>query len=103
MISKGYLYYLLRVKYSSSETPTLESVLVVCEFPKVFPEDLPGAPPEKEIDFGIDLLLDTQPISIPPYIMAPVELKELKGQLRDLLDKVSSYLVFHHGVHQCCS
>ena len=41
-----------------------------------------------EIDYGIDLLLDTQPISIPPYRMSPVELKELKEQLKDLLDKV---------------
>ncbi|WMV50937.1 hypothetical protein MTR67_044322 [Solanum verrucosum] len=56
-------------------------------FPEVFPEDLPGVPPEREIDFGIDLLPDTQPISIPPYRMAPAELKELKEQLKDFLDK----------------
>ena len=47
MISKGYLYHLVRVKDSSLETPTLESVPVVCEFPEVFPEDLPGVAPEK--------------------------------------------------------
>ena len=41
----------------------------------------------KEIDFEIDLLPNTQPISIPPYRMAPAELKELKEQLKDLLDK----------------
>ena len=71
MISKGYLYHLVRVKDSSLETPSLESVQVVYEFPEVFPKDLPGVPPEREIDFGIDLLPDTQPISIPPYRMAP--------------------------------
>ncbi|KAH0633386.1 hypothetical protein KY284_036172 [Solanum tuberosum] len=87
IISKGYLYHLVRVKDSSSETPTLESVPVVNEFPEVFPEDLPGVSPEREINFGIDLLLDTHPISIPPYRKAPVELKELKEQLKDLLDK----------------
>ncbi|KAH0692437.1 hypothetical protein KY285_019534 [Solanum tuberosum] len=87
MISKGYLYHLVRVKNSSSESPTLKSVPVVSEFPKVFPEDLPGVSPEWEIDFGIDLLPDTQPISIPPYRMAPTELKELKEQLKDFLDK----------------
>ncbi|KAH0768574.1 hypothetical protein KY285_004445 [Solanum tuberosum] len=73
-----------------SETPPLESVPVVREFLEVFPDDMPGIPPEREIDFGIDLLPDTQPISIPPYRMAPVELKklkELKEQLKDLLDK----------------
>ncbi len=87
MISKGYIYHLILVKDSNSETPTLESVPVVNEFPEVFPEDLPRVPPEREIDFGIDLLPDTQPISIPPYRMAPAELKELKEQLKDLLDK----------------
>ncbi|XP_070018211.1 uncharacterized protein [Nicotiana sylvestris] len=46
-----------------------------------------GLPPIREIDFGIDLLPDTQPISIPPYRMAPAELRELKKQLQDLLDK----------------
>ncbi|KAH0633225.1 hypothetical protein KY284_036011 [Solanum tuberosum] len=86
MISKGYLYHLVWVKDSSSETPTLELVLVVNDFPKVFPEDLPGVPPEREIDFGIDFLPDTQPISIPPYRMASAELKKLKEHLKDLLD-----------------
>ncbi|KAH0728110.1 hypothetical protein KY284_003975 [Solanum tuberosum] len=70
-----------------SETPSLESVSIVNEFPKVFPNDLPGIPPEQEIDFSIDLLPDTQPISILPYRITLAELKELKGQLNDLLDK----------------
>ncbi|KAH0642194.1 hypothetical protein KY290_033794 [Solanum tuberosum] len=54
---------------------------------KVISKELPRVPPKREIDFGIDLLPDTQPISIPPYSMAPDELKELKEQLKDLLDK----------------
>ena len=91
MISKGYLYHLVEVKDSSLETLTLESVPIVYEFQEIFLEDLPRVPPEREIDFGIDLLPYTQPISIPPYIMALAELKELKEQLKDL--------VFHHGVH----
>ena len=60
---------------------------IVNEFLDVFPEDLPGVPPLREIDFGIDLEPDTRPISIPPYRMAPAELKELKLQLKDLTDK----------------
>ena len=71
MISKSYLYHLVQVKDSSLENPSLESVLVVCEFPKVFPKDLPGVFPESEIDFGIDLLPDIKPISVSPYRMAP--------------------------------
>ena len=78
VISKGYLYHLVRVKDSSSETPILESVLVVSVFPEVFLEDLYGLSLEKEINFKIDFLLDTHPISMPPYRMAPAELKELK-------------------------
>ena len=54
---------------------------------EVFPNDLLGIPPEREIDFGIDLLSDKSPISIPPYRMAPAELKDLRVQLKDLLDK----------------
>ncbi|XP_069152714.1 uncharacterized protein [Solanum lycopersicum] len=85
-ISKEYLYHLVRVKYSSSRTPTLESIPVVCEFSKVFPEYLLGVPPKWQIELGIDLLPDTQNISITPYRMVPAELKELKEQLKDLLD-----------------
>ncbi|KAH0710889.1 hypothetical protein KY284_012316 [Solanum tuberosum] len=87
MISKGCIYHLVRVMDDESEAPSLESVPVVNEFLEVFPDDLPDIPPEREIDFGIDLLPDTQPTSIPPYKMALAELKELKEQLRDLLDK----------------
>ncbi|KAH0747210.1 hypothetical protein KY285_008867 [Solanum tuberosum] len=78
---------LVMVRDTNSETSSLELVPVVNEFPKVFPDDLPDISPESEIDFGIDLLPDMQPISIPPYRMALAELKELKEQLRDLLDK----------------
>ena len=57
------------------------------QFQDVFPEELPGMPPYKKIKFYIDLVLNTQPMSIAPYRMALIELKELKGQLQDLLDK----------------
>ncbi|XP_075076520.1 uncharacterized protein LOC142163162 [Nicotiana tabacum] len=87
IISKGYIYHLVRVKDADAQIPTLQSVPIVNEFPEVFPKDLPGIPPDREIDFGIDLLPGTKPISILPYRMAPAELKELKVQLKDLLDK----------------
>ena len=57
------------------------------EFPDVFPEDLLGLPPDREGEFVIDLVLGTAPISKPPYIMAPLELEELKKQIQELLDK----------------
>ncbi|KAH0706063.1 hypothetical protein KY285_010594 [Solanum tuberosum] len=83
MMSKGYICHLVRVRNIDAEPPTLQSIPVVNEFP----EDLPGLPPEREIEFGIDVIPDTQPISIPPYRMAQVELRELKEQLKDLLEK----------------
>ena len=53
----------------------------------MFPEDLLGFPPEREINLEIDLLPDTKTISISPYRMTPADLKELKELLKDLLDK----------------
>ncbi|XP_075076822.1 uncharacterized protein LOC142163434 [Nicotiana tabacum] len=76
MISKGYIYHLVQVKDADAQIPTLKSVPIVNDFPEVFPEDLPGVSPDREIDFGIDLLPGTKPISIPPYRMAPAELKD---------------------------
>ena len=58
--------------------------MIVREFLDVFPADLSGMPPDRDIDFCIDLEPDTRPtrpISIPPYRMAPAELRELKAQL----------------------
>jgi len=59
----------------------------VSDFPEVFLDDLLGVTPEREIDFGIDILPDTHTIYIPPCRMAPAELKELKEQLKDLQDR----------------
>jgi len=87
LISKGCLYHLVRVKDVKFETLTIQLVNIVNEFSNVFPEDLSRVPPDKEIEFGIDLFPDTHLISILPYRMAPAELKELKEQLKDLLDK----------------
>ena len=61
--------------------------MIVHEFLDVFPADLLGMPPDREMDFCIDLELGTRPISIPPYRMAPAELRELKAQLQELLSK----------------
>ena len=62
MISKVCLYHIVRVQDLDYEIPPIESVPVVSEFLEVFPNDLPGIPPEWEIDFGIDLIPDTNPI-----------------------------------------
>ena len=59
MISKGCVYHLVHVKDSSFEYPSVEIVPVVNEYSDIFPEDLPGIPPQRKIDFDIDLLPDT--------------------------------------------
>ena len=73
MFSKGCLYYIVRVQDLDFKVPSIESVPIVSEYPEVFPNELPGIPPEWEIDFGMDLLSDINPISIPPYWMEPAE------------------------------
>ena len=65
----------------------LEDILVIKEFHDMFLEELPGLPPEREVDLVIEVLHGTVPISRAPYCMAPTKLKELKTQLQELLDK----------------
>ena len=60
---------------------------MACEFLDVFPEELPGLPPHREIEFCINVVSDTAHVSMPPYRMASVELRELKEQLQELLVK----------------
>jgi hypothetical protein len=68
-------------------TIQLENIPVVCEYPYVFPDDLPGMPLDRDIEFIIELQPGTAPISKRPYRMPPKELAELKNQLQELLDK----------------
>jgi hypothetical protein len=65
----------------------IQDFLVVCEFLDVFPEDLPGLPLERDVEFLIELKLGMAPISRRSYRMPPNELAELKTQLQDLLGK----------------
>lgn len=87
MISNRCIYDLVRVEDDTSKVPSIESFPLVNEFPDDFFDELPSVPPKREIDLGIDLLQDTQLILIPPYWMAPVELKNLMEQSRDFLVK----------------
>jgi hypothetical protein len=68
-------------------TVQLENIPVVCEYPDVFPDGLPGIPPDRDVEFVIELQPGTAPISKRPYRMPPKELAELKNQLQELLDK----------------
>ena len=60
---------------------------MVCEYEDVFPNELPGLPPHRDVEFFIELHLGTSPISMTPHRRAPIELQEFKVQLQELLDK----------------
>ncbi|XP_074559895.1 uncharacterized protein LOC141815930, partial [Curcuma longa] len=88
MLSKGHTGFLAYVvDTTQAKEQKLEDVRVVWDYPDVFPDELPGLAPDREIEFGIELVPGTNPISKAPYRMAPAELKELQVQLQELLDK----------------
>ena len=81
LVQRGCLAYLAHIRDTSIETPMLESIPVVSEFSEVFPTNFSGLPLDRDIVFCIDVEPGTRPIYIPPYHMAPAEVKELKEQL----------------------
>ncbi|GKD99547.1 putative reverse transcriptase domain-containing protein, partial [Tanacetum coccineum] len=72
---------------NESEEKQLEDKLTVRDFPKLFPENLPGLPPTRQVEFQIDLVLGAAPVARTPYRLAPTELQELSTQLQELSDK----------------
>ncbi|KAL0544215.1 hypothetical protein IC582_019328 [Cucumis melo] len=87
LLRKGCTSFLANVVVMQREKLKPEDVSMVKEFLDVFPDDLSGLPPDREIEFTIELLPGIAPISQAPYKMAPSELKELKVQLQKLVDK----------------
>ena len=77
-LRKGYEAFLAFILDSKREQVNFENIHVIREFPDVFPEELPGVPPEREVDLSIEVVQGTTPISRAPYLMALIELKELK-------------------------
>ncbi|XP_050909064.1 uncharacterized protein LOC127122826 [Lathyrus oleraceus] len=78
---------LLVLTKESSNNLSVTQILIVCEFPEVFPEDVTSLSPEKEVELSIDLIPDMAQISVSLYRMALIELRELKNQLEELLTK----------------
>ena len=87
MLKKGCKGYLATSRDTQQGELKLEDIFVVREFLDVFLEDLSGLPPDRKIEFSIDLLSGSSPVSKTLYRMAPAELRELKEQLQELLDK----------------
>ena len=74
----------VELQLNSMKEVKLEDIPVVNEFQDVFPKELPGMPPDREIEFTIDLIPGTAPIAQPPYKMGPKESVELKAQIDEL-------------------
>ncbi|GKD28482.1 hypothetical protein Tco_1239260 [Tanacetum coccineum] len=76
-----------QVMEKKSDEKRLEDIPVVREFPEVFPEDLPGLPPVRQVEFQIDLIPGVTPVARAPYRLTPSELQELSNQLQELSDR----------------
>ena len=87
MVRKGCEAYLAYMIDTVQARPSVSDIPTVSDSPDVFPEEFPGLPPQREIEFAIDVVPGATPASVTPYRMAPLELKELKLQLQELLDK----------------
>ena len=87
MVRKGCESYFAYVIDTVKARPSVSDIPTVSDFPDVFLEELPGLPPQRKIEFAIDVVPGATLASITPYQMAPVELKELKLQLQELLEK----------------
>nr|GEU75719.1 reverse transcriptase domain-containing protein [Tanacetum cinerariifolium] len=86
-----------------SEEKRLEDVLIVRDFPKVFPEDFPGLPPTRQVEFQIDLVTGAAPVARSMYHSAPLEMKELSTQLQELSNKGLQDPISHLGELRFCS
>ena len=87
MDRKGCEAYLAYVIDAKKVEPSLSDIPTVSDYPDVFSEELPGLPPQREIEFAIYFVQGATPTSITPYRRAPVELNELKLKLQELLEK----------------
>ncbi|GJT32145.1 putative reverse transcriptase domain-containing protein [Tanacetum coccineum] len=90
-VAKGCQVFLAQIsakkEEDKSERKQIEDVPIVRDFPEVFPEDLPGLPPTRPVEFQIDLIPGAAPVARAPYRLAPSEMKELSEQLQELSDK----------------
>nr|GEY32078.1 putative reverse transcriptase domain-containing protein [Tanacetum cinerariifolium] len=87
LLSHGCEGFLATIHDTTSDFPSIHDQPIVSEFPDVFPDELPGIPPVYEVEFNIELILGAEPIYKAPYRMALIELKELKDQLQELLER----------------
>nr|GFA83748.1 putative reverse transcriptase domain-containing protein [Tanacetum cinerariifolium] len=86
-IERGSQLFIAQVMEKEPAKKQLQDVPVICNFPKVFPDDLPGLPPPRQVEFRIELIPGAAPVARVAYRLAPFELKELSNQLKELSEK----------------
>ncbi|GKE28383.1 hypothetical protein Tco_1443767, partial [Tanacetum coccineum] len=86
-IERGSQLFLAQVTKKEPSKKQLQDVLVIRNFPKVFPDDFPGLPTPRQVEFRIELVPGAAHVAHAPYCLAPSELKEFSDQLKELLEK----------------
>ncbi|GJR07624.1 putative reverse transcriptase domain-containing protein [Tanacetum coccineum] len=108
-VDRGCHLFLAHVTEKKSKEKRLEDVPIIRDFPEVFPEEFPGLPPLRQVEFQIDLVSGAAPVAHAPYRLAPSEMRELSVQLQELLEKgfihlssspVYSKIDLRSGYHQ---
>ncbi|GKB65657.1 putative reverse transcriptase domain-containing protein [Tanacetum coccineum] len=86
-----FLIQMMKIGETKAPERRIKDVPVVRDFPEVFPEELPGLPPTRQVEFHIELIPEGAPVARAPYRLVPAEMKELAEQLKELSDKVNNY------------
>ncbi|XP_071699687.1 uncharacterized protein [Rutidosis leptorrhynchoides] len=85
-LSKGCESFLAYVVDGKKEKKVIDDIPIVLEFPEVFPDELPGLPPIREVEYKIELVPGATPVAKAPYRLAPSEIREMMSQIQELLD-----------------
>ncbi|KAI3795130.1 hypothetical protein L1987_37776 [Smallanthus sonchifolius] len=86
-LRKKCVAFLAHIVERKDKDKSLQDIPIIKDYPEVFPEDLPGLPPIRQVEFRIDLVPGANPVAKSPYRLAPSEMQELSSQLRELSDK----------------
>ncbi|KAI3821379.1 hypothetical protein L1987_08946 [Smallanthus sonchifolius] len=86
-LRKKYVAFLAHIFQKNVKGKSIQDIPIIRDFPEVFPEDLSGLPPVRQVEFRIDLVPGANPVARAPYRLAPSEMQELASQLQELSDK----------------
>nr|GEU84270.1 putative reverse transcriptase domain-containing protein [Tanacetum cinerariifolium] len=100
-IERGSQLFIAQVMEKEPTKKQLQDVPVICNFPEVFLDDLPGLPPPQQVEFKIELIPDAAPVARASYLLSPSKLKELSDQLKELSEKDLQARVLHLGELRC--